>query len=562
MQLFLEIGILIVLGTLGGMLAKYLKQPLIPAYILIGIILGPALGILIYSEVIENLSLIGIAFLLFIVGLEFKIDNMRYIGKIATVGAVTQMLLIFVFGFIIAMLLGFWSFETVYIGLIVMFSSTLVVVKILSDRKELMTLHGKIIIGILLMQDIVAIVALTILYNVDSLNPIVMIMGIIEAAMIVGAAFLLNKYIFPRLFKFAAKSQELLFLIAISVCFLFSLAFSIIGFSIAIGAFVAGVSLANLPYNLDIIAKVRSLRDFFATIFFVSLGLEMTFGGVKELVIPLIALSVFVIFLKPFIILVITSFFGYTKKTTFLTALGLAQISEFSLILVYQGRSLGHISSDLVTLTILLAIVTISSTSYFEKYSDRIYKMLSKNLGVFEISSKRHRLEYIPENIEYDVLLVGCDRIGYNVFKSLSDMNKSFLVIDYNPDIIKELVRKKIHCIYGDIGDPDILDRLNLKKLSMIVSTVPDIEDNRQLITRTRFVNHKAIIFVTASNSKEAIELYNVGADYVILPHFLGGERVSTLLQSNSDDLKKIIKNKYEHIDELRKIIAANGGHS
>jgi Kef-type K+ transport system membrane component KefB len=561
MDIFYQIGILIILATVGAYFIRLLKQPLIPAYILSGVIIGPILGLITSHEVITTMSEIGIAFLLFIVGLELNFKKLRDIGAVASVGGLIQIILLFALGFVISSSLGFANMESIYIGLVIAFSSTMIVIKLLLDKKSLNTLHGKIIIGILLMQDVVAILAMSLLASVDSFSILVLLFSALKAAGIILVAVLLGKYIFPYLFKFAAKSMELLFLLSLSVCFLFSLLFASVGFSIAIGAFIAGVSLANLEYNVEIISRVRSLRDFFATLFFVSLGMNLLLDTLPKIILPAIVLTLVVILIKPFVTLFICSFFGYTKRTSFLTSISLAQISEFSLIIVAQGMLLGHLSKEIFSLTIVLAVITIISTSYLIKYDDIIYNWLSKYLNVFDLMSTGEKLQYTPEEIEYNVILVGYDRIGYNVLRSLTHMKKSLLVIDFNPDIIKDLVKRKIPCIYGDIGDSELIERMNLKKVNMIVSTVPRVMENKLIIKKTKQVNHKAIIFVTANDVEEALELYRTGADYVILPHFLGGERVSTILQSTADDLKQIIKNKYDHMEELKKRIELGHKH-
>lgn len=552
MDIFFQIGVMFIIATIGAYLSKLLKQPLIPAYILTGIIIGPILGYITNSEIITTLSEIGIAFLLFIVGLDMDINRLKDIGLVASIGTTMQVMLTFVFGFFIASLFLFKNIEGAYLGLVVAFSSTMIVIKLLSDKKELDTLHGRLIIGFLLMQDILAIVVLTFLTTLNGFSAFILLYSFLKGTAILAIAVICSKYLFPVLFKFAALSQELLFLLSIGVCFLFSLLFSYIGFSIAIGAFVAGITLANLPYNLEIVSRIRSLRDFFATLFFVSLGLELTIAGIGDLILPLIAFTLAVVIFKPFIILAICSFFDYVKKTSFLTSISLAQISEFSLIIVAQGLLLGHISQKVFTLTILLAILTIALTSYLIKFDNAIYGFFGRRLKMFDMVKTAEQLHYMPDSKEYDVILAGYDRIGFSVLKKLQDMKKKLIVIDFNPEIIRKLVKRKIPCLYGDVGDVDIMERLDLKKAELLISTIPDKKDNELLIKIIRKANKKAAIFVTANRVEDALELYNMGADYVVLPHFLGGDHVSLMLDNFSVDIGKIVKNKFAHIEELK----------
>jgi voltage-gated potassium channel Kch len=438
----------------------------------------------------------------------------------------------------------------------------MVIVKLLSDRREIDTLHGRILIGFLLMQDIAAILALATLNNANG-SPWPLIFSFLKGIGMIAIAYLGSKYIFPTIFKFAAKSRELLFLLAISFCLLFALFASYIGLSIIIGAFVAGVALANLPYSPEIIGRVKPLRDFFATIFFVSLGLNLVLGSANLIIKPLIVFTVIVIFFKPVIIMFICSFFGYKRRIGFQSSIAMSQISEFSLIIVSQGLILGHISQEIFSLTILIAIVTITYTSYLFKYEERLYRKLSNILRPFDMftTGEEEELEYLPRKKRKHVILCGYNRIGFSIVRTIKKMKKDLLVVDFNPEVIVKLIKEKTHCIYGDIGDTEIIDRLDIKNASMIVSTVPTKRDNILLIRSVKEVNKDAQIFLTANNIDEAIELYDEGADYVILPHFLGGEHFSYLMEDFTADINKLIKTKLAHIKELKERQGLGHGH-
>ncbi len=327
-----------------------------------------------------------------------------------------------------------------------------------------------------------------------------------------------------------------------------------LGFSIAIGAFVAGLTIANLPYNIEVIARVRSLKDFFATLFFVSLGMELILTDIRASLLWFIfVLIIFTILFKPFITMIICSYFGYTKRTSFLTSIDLAQISEFSLIIVAQGLILGHISQKIFSIATLIAVVSITLTSYFVKFDNKIYRHLTRFLSGFErLTTKTHVMHYFHDKMKKEVILIGYDRIGYKVFKTLQKLKKSCVIVDFNPDIIKKLISNKISCIYGDIGDLEVIERLDIKHVSLIVSTIPNVDDNLLLIKKVKKVNTKAKIIVTANLVDEALELYDAGADYVILPHYLGGEHVALLLEDISTDINKLLKTKLSHIKDLK----------
>lgn len=555
-DIFFGIAIIIIVASILGFVSKAFKQPLIPAYVLAGIIIGP-IGLRLVSdfESIIKLSEIGIAFLLFVVGLELDFRKLRDIGFIASIGGTIQIATLFLAGFLFAHAVGvFDSIESVYIGLLVAFSSTMVVIKLLSDKQELDTLHGRIIIGILLMEDIFAILAMSVVGSLDHLNAELFIWAILKGLVILLLAIASSRFIFPWVFKQSAKSREILFLSSLTVCFFFSILAKALGFSIVVGAFLAGVALANLPYNLEIISRVKPLRDFFSTLFFVTLGMKIALGSLTTVLVPLIFLLLIIIIMKPFLIMLLTQFFGYSRRTSFLTSISLAQTSEFSLIIATIGVTLGHISGEIFTLAVLLAVFTLTYTSYLIKFDNQIFFHVQKLLKFFDVFKKNvTELEFVPkDDHKYEAILIGYDRIGYSIRRTLHKMKKTLLVIDFNPDLIKRLIREKIPCMYGDIGDIEILERVNFKDAHIVISTVPVTHDNLLLLNKVKHKNHKATIFVTASHVDEALELYDAGADYVILPHFLGGDHVSLMLEDVTVDINKLLANKINHIEELQ----------
>ena len=323
------------------------------------------------------------------------------------------------------------------------------------------------------------------------------------------------------------------------------------GFSIAIGAFLAGVALGSLEYNLEIIGKVRSLKDFFSLLFFVSLGMGLSLGVIKEKWTLLLALLGLVLVLKPIVIMTICSLFKYTKKPSFLSALSLAQIGEFSLILAAQGLALGHISQDLFSLTVIITLVSITLTSYFIQFDQFFYRLLERPLRIFD-RFYTEGLEYLPTPARPKIVLCGYNRIGYSILRDLDVVKKKVLIIDYNPEVITQLVREGYHCIYGEVTDDEIIERMGLAQISLLVSTVPDYTDNLFLIRKVKEVNKKASIFVTASDIDSALTLYSHGADYVIMPHFLGGDHVANIISGLRE--KKIVlhQERNRHIIDLK----------
>ncbi|MBR9692557.1 hypothetical protein GOV07_01355 [Candidatus Woesearchaeota archaeon] len=552
-NILVDIGIIIIVATIGGYIAKMLKQPLIPVYILMGVLLGPILGLITEPENVLLLSEIGVAFLLFIVGLELDLRKLKDVGDVATIGGALQAFAMFGIGFVVARLLGFATLTSIYLGIVVSFSSTMVIIKMLSDKNELDTLHGRIVIGVLLLQDILAILALSMLHSADGGGISTILLNLLIGSVIIVLSFLVGKFLFPPIFRSAAKSLELLFLLSVSTCFFFALLFTLFGFSIAVGAFIAGVILGNLPYNIEIISRVKPLRDFFTVLFFASIGLQFTITGLSSSLWAILAFLGLTLFVSPILTMIVVGLFGYKRRASFLTGLNLSQISEFALIIALAGLSAGHISSEVFSLILALTIISIAASAYFIKYEDKIYAIIGPLLGPLERLSKVNReLENMSEESRHDVVLIGYDRTGYSIFRSLRRLKKDFVVVDFDPDVIRHLLDRNVPCIYGDIGDPEVMEKLRLHQVNMVISTVPNHHQTLALLNMLKKEHSHARVIVTSYQADEALDLYDAGADYVIIPHFLGGEHVSYMLEDISTNLDKLITTKLDHIEELK----------
>ncbi|HIE33863.1 MAG TPA: sodium:proton exchanger [Candidatus Altiarchaeales archaeon] len=548
-----DIGVIILAATVSAIFARILKQPLILGYMLAGIIIGPnVMGLIASEDIVKTFAELGMTLLLFVVGLELDLGRLKDVGKVSMGCGLGQIIITFIFGYAIATLLGFTGMESFYIAFALTISSTMVVIKLLSDREELDTLHGKIVLGTLLVQDIATIIVLGALPHLGSLGFSFIVDSMQAGVGIVILAIVANRYLIPRIMDEITKSIELLLLFALSWCFIFSAIAYLLNFSFAIGAFLAGVSLAAFPYNIEIIGRVRSLRDFFSTIFFVSLGMEVPLT--IALIQPAIVLSFFVLVGNIIIMMFITRFFGYGIRTSFLTALSLAQISEFSLIMADVGYRYEHINEDIFSLIAFVAMATIVGSTYFIVHSDEIYRRILPLLKPLHSVSERKDLDNIPSRPRGHIVLFGCHRMGCVITKVLQAAGEKFVVVDINPEVIKSLIRQNIQAVYGDIGDIEVLTRVNLKDVRMVISTIPNKNDNLFLIKETRSLNPDAIIFVTANHIRDSLDLYKHGADYVILPHMLGGEKISEILSDYIMDKRNITDLKKSHIIQLEEL--------
>ncbi|MFH1722657.1 MAG: cation:proton antiporter [Candidatus Altiarchaeota archaeon] len=555
LTLFWDIGVLIVAASIFAHVARILRQPLILAYIFTGIVIGPfGYGLIAEEETIKTLSEFGIAFLLFIVGLELDLTKLKELGFAPFGAAVGKSIIMFCFGFLIAALWGYPPTVCIYLGIVVAFSSTMIVIKLLSDKRELDTLHGRMIIGILLVEDVLAILALSVLSSPGGYAEITA--SILKGLGLFSIAIVLSRFVVPPFFRIISKSHELLFLTALSICFIFAFISDVSGFSIAIGSFIAGLSIASFPYNIEIVNRVRSLRDFFAILFFSSLGMEIWVENLSSILLPLIMFLILVLVFKPLIIMALNSALGYGRRSTFLTAIGLAQISEFSLIIALQGLFLGHLTNEIFSLVALIAVVSFAATSYLIKYDNYLYGRLSHLLTVFDKFSRKEKLilEDIPIKSENHIIVAGCHNMGFNIIKTLKELGEEYLVVDYNPETVSQLIQEGVPCIYGDIGDVELLERIDLKDADIVISTVPSETDGKLLIQETKKRNPNSLMFVRAKTLDAALELYYFGADYVIIPDMLAGKKVSEFLHDHHRNPHLIDQVKEDHIIQLEKI--------
>ncbi len=553
-EIFIGLSTILVVTILVTGLMCFLKQPLIIGYILSGIIVGPlVLDIVISNDVLSVFSQIGVALLLFMVGLSLNPKVIKEVGKVSLITGIGQVLFTTIIGFVMCVFLRFSIIVSLYISVALAFSSTIIIMKLLSDKKDLDTLYGRISVGFLIVQDFIAIAILLIIsslqngHSFSSLAIGTIIKGIIGSAIL----FVVSVYILPHVTKVVAKSQEYLMLFSIGWCFSISALSHFFNFSIEAGALFAGISLSISPYHYEISSKMKPLRDFFLILFFIILGSQMVFSNILENITIIIILSLFVLIGNPLIVLIIMGFMGYTKRTSFLAGLTVAQISEFSLIVVSMGVSAGHVSNDILSLVTTIGLITFAGSSYMILYSNKLYSYFSKGLTIFEKKGKKIDGKNKHKHTKYNIILFGYNRIGFDILESLKKIKSKFLVVDYDPEVISKLTKKKYTCMYGDANDFELLNDLNLSTTKMVISTIPLLETNLLLINKVREENKKAIILVVSHQIDEAMRLYEEGATYVLMPHFLGGKQFSMMIENHKLSTSKFLKEKILHLEHL-----------
>jgi Kef-type K+ transport system membrane component KefB len=534
-NVFYQLALVLVLASGLGLFVFKMKLPLVVAYLLTGLILSVVrLFDIGHSPVFEILPEIGIAFVLFLIGMELNLHELKVLGKPIFISALGQIFVSTLLGFGIARLLGFGNTEGLYLGLGLAFSSTVVVIKMLLESRDLSSLYGKLSIGMLLVEDLVAIVVLMLISVSGSAvagqdsNTLFLILGLVAKAIgLFLLTFILSKYILNKVFEYTARSTELLYITSITWCFAFTSVAILAGFSIEIGAFLAGVALASSPYHFQIQAKIKPMRDFFLALFFIYLGSTAQLSDLKETFLLIIVFTTYALILKPIVYMFLLGRFGFKKHTIFQTALNLSQISEFSLIVLLVGVNAGLLEPVILSVMAAVAVLSITVSSIFISFSQQVYKPLIPFVSLFEKKGKAHYFEHNAKNLlSGHIIVVGAHRVGTPIIKYLHENNIPFVAMDFNPSIVRDLVSQGIYAVYGDIGDPEIVEALQLETAKLVICTASDFADNQLLLNTVRAQNSEAKVVLRATDNHHAHILKEIGADYVILPEKVSGDYI------------------------------------
>lgn len=557
-SIFLQISILLGITVVIATITRMLRQPLLISYIISGLFAGPLLLNFINAgeHQYEVFAEFGIVLLLFIVGLSLNFDHLKKIGKVAVVTGVGQVVFTGFFGYFILKLLGFSPEVSLYLAIAITFSSTIIITKLLSDKKDVETVYGRYTVGLMLVQDVLAILLLFFLnsFTQDTGNPIYISFGILilKGLITISAIYFLSKFILPLILERVARSSEFLFLFTLAWCFgIASIAYTF-GFSLETGAIIAGLSLGSSPYQPEISSRIRPLRDFFLILFFIILGSKMNLTSLQEALVPGGVLALFILIGNPLILYVLFRIMKFTRRNSFLAGVTAAQVSEFGFVLLFAGQAAGYISDTVLAIFTMTALVTIFVSSYLITYSEQVYRFLIPLFNLFGKDKRQQPEDDVPI---YDAWVVGYHRMGWSVCQTLKEQGVSFAVIDYNPEITKQLQEDGIPAYFGDIADVEFLSELPLEHAKLIVSTAPTMDDQFTFVKYVRSVSKKAYVIANLTQTQHVQAFYEAGADYVMMPHILGGYRISEILQTKrlTRNTFKKLRNDQEKELDLRK---------
>ncbi|WP_449258038.1 cation:proton antiporter [Chlorobium limicola] len=534
---FFELTALLVLAAGIGFVGLLLRQPMVVSFIAVGVLAGPsALDIVQSPENVELLAELGVALLLFLVGLKLDLSLIRSLGLVSLATGLGQVLFTSVIGFVIGLLLGLPPIPALYVAVALTFSSTIIIVKLLSDKKEVDSLHGRIAIGFLIVQDLVVVLAMMVLsaFGVGMLDGADGWYVQLASVLFYGALLLVFVWMFIRfaatpLVSRIAHSPELLVTFSLAWAALLAALGSHFGFSKELGGLLAGVSLASTPFRESIVSRLASLRDFLLLFFFIVLGMHLDPGLLGSQIWPSIVFSVFVLIGNPLIVMVIMGALGYRKRTGFLAGLTVAQISEFSLVFMAMGLSLGHVQPETLGLVTLVGLITIATSVYMITYSHTLFSMLEPLLGVFE--RKRGIVEESEESRAlhdkpYDIIVFGLGRYGSAVAENLLREGFRILVVDFNPDVVRKWKQEGCDALYGDASDQELVASLPLRGVKWVVCALSQhdlgvsYEDPRLvLIDALKRNGYGGKIAVSTQRMEEVQQLREFGSDLVFQPY-------------------------------------------
>jgi Kef-type K+ transport system membrane component KefB len=536
-------------------IARRLGQPLILGYVLAGAVLGPHIGFGVVTDEasIEVISEIGLIFLLFIIGLEISVPRLLRAGRTIVVSGLLQFPICVALAWLTlgGLAAGGGRFDRLYLAVALGLSSTLIVVKLLSDKFEMGTFAGRVTLGILVFQDLWAIAFLALQPNLTDLQPGLLLRSGLAGLGLVAGAVALARWVLPGLFRWMATSPELLLVTAVGWCFLLSGAAGVGGLSHEMGALVAGMVIAAFPYGTEVVARLSGVRDFFVTLFFVSLGLKIP-EPTAGLVALAVAAAAFVVASRFLAVFPIFALLRLDNRTAGVVSINLAQVSEFSLVICTLGLELGHVSQSVVSLVLYTLLATAVLSTYGILLSHPLATLFARLIGGAKFLGERRPAPAPageagaegagPE--ERDLFFLGVSREGVAFLEHLErespGMKQRIVAVDFNPEIVERLQTEGVHCHYGDISNLETLRHAGIEHASVVVSGISDWflkgTDNSRLLRQARAVAPGARVLVTADNLDRAARLYAEGADYVLIPPVLAAEHLYGLLRDASPE--------------------------
>ena len=521
LQLLLDLGFIVITAAIFAFAGKLVRMPTIVCYILAGIFLGPILHLVHLDHSLELISELGIALLLFLVGLELSLEKIKDLGQVALILGSLQVLLTSLGGYFLAQFMDFSLLESIFLGAAVTFSSTVVVIKLLDQKGVMRQLYARISVALFLAQDVVVIAALTVLGSfdgTDSIAPMEVLRNLAQAfggmAVLLISVLIAARYLLPHPFAWAARSPDIVFIWALCWCFIIVLLAHQFHLSVEIGAFLAGIAIAQLPIHEDLYRRLHPLMTFFIAVFLVTLGIKMDLSNLASILPYAIGLSLFVLLVKPLIVFSILSWMRYSKYTAFQAAVATAQISEFAFILLALGAAKGLIGSNIVALGSLIGLLTIATSAYLVQYSEPLYQhvLTWKLLDLFKV--KRKEDPEVSLNCVGHIVVIGMNTLGREIVHRLVERGSRVLAIDTDPEKLRGLA--PADTLIGNIEYQSVVEEIGLRRAQLVISALQIESVNQLLAYRCR--SHKIRCVIHAFNVSVVNDLLELDTAYLLMP--------------------------------------------
>ncbi len=538
-DVYTEIAAILFLAACAGALGTALRQPLIVAYIVVGVVVGPsALGWVQARDQVDLMARLGITLLLFVVGLKLDVHLLRSVGwRILGVGVI-QVAVTALLGVGLLLALEMPLVSAGYIGLALAFSSTVVIVKLLSDKREIDALNGRAVLGILLVQDLIVVMAMVILsaFAVGTSGWELMWLPARGIALLIAVA-LSSQNLLPRLLHWFARYRELLMLTVLAWALMVAALSHALGFSHEVGALVAGVALASTPYREAVGARLTALRDFLLLFFFINLGSRLMPSELTTLWPLALILSAFSLLLKPAIIMGLLGLVGFRRRTLGLAGLAMGQISEFSLIFAIMGAQLGHLDHRIVSLLTLVALITITLSGYVIDRAQGVYEWLKPWIGIFERGVVSVCEQLKPGAKPTEIIVIGLGRYGERIALGLQAQGWQVLGVDFDPLQLTLARKHGLHACYLDVEDPEMMSQLPLERVRWVISSVRELDVNRALLYFLHHQGYQGRLAVATHHLSEARTLQALGVDLVLNPYQDAADRAVDLITGHETRL-------------------------
>lgn len=523
-DVFVQVAAILLVSAVAGAIAVWLRLPLVIAYVVVGVIVGPSTAHLVEpGGELELFAQLGIALLLFVVGLKLDVHVIRTLGPVALVVGGAQVAIVAAAGLLLALALGLDAAPALYVGLGTAFSSTIIVVKLLSDRRELDDLHGRLALGILIVQDLVVVVVMIVVTahgNPDASAGGALLDVVVKAAVLLGMLAVLARFALTPLLHRIARLPDLLVLFAIAWAVTLGAVGKELGLGVEVGAFLGGVSLASTPYREAVGSRLVTIRDFLLLFFFIDLGSRIEPGRLADQVWVAATLCAFVLVVKPAVVMGLLGVLRYRSRLSLRTGLALAQVSEFSLILGAVGLRLGHVDEGTTSLLTVVALVTIAVSVYAYPHADALETRFGRTLTLLERRAPGPaRDSATAVTAPPDVIVLGLGRYGAGVVEGLRRRGFTVLGVDFDPVALARWSGRGVDVLYADAEDPGLPHLLPLPDHGWVVSTLRRVDANLALLHALAHHDYRGHVAVAAHGAEDVARLERAGAHHVLMPY-------------------------------------------